>query len=173
MDKADVATLNDANESCDSWMGCIVCPLSGADGGKNMVDLLENGKRVPFYKLKSGDGEARYSRQTSMGVCLPTQFSACPERWQDVCHEIALWAWNGGSIIGSQRCKSKEKGNMVDKVMMCKRWRPYKSKSPHEAPHLHPPTPPPAPPRYLSYKFSSTYSSVLRLPHFSFVIPHD
>jgi hypothetical protein len=88
MDKADVATLNDANESCDSWMGCIVCPLSGADGGKNMVDLLENGKRVPFYKLKSGDGEARYSRQTSMGVRLPTQFSACSERWQDVCHEI-------------------------------------------------------------------------------------
>ena len=109
MDIDDGATLDDAYESCDSWMGCIVCPLSGADGGKNMVDLLENGKRVPFYKLKSGDGEARYSRKTSVGVRLPTEFSACPERWQDLSAEIALWAWNGGSIIVSQRCKCKEK----------------------------------------------------------------
>ncbi len=101
MDIGDVATLNDAYESCDSWMGCIVCPLSGADGEKNMVDLQQQkGKRVPFYKLKNGDGEARYSRQTSMGVRLPTEFSACPERWQYVSAEIALWAWNGGSIIG-------------------------------------------------------------------------
>ena len=129
-------------------MGCIVCPLSGADGVEQMVDLLQNGKRVPFYKLKSGDGKARYSRQTFMGVRLPTEFSACPERWEDVSHEIALWAWNGGSIIGSGKCKSKEKGNMVDKVLMCNRWRPYKSKSPHEAPHLHLPTPHPAPPIY-------------------------
>ncbi len=58
MDKGDFDTLNDAYESCDSWMGCIVCPLSGADGEKQMVDLLQHAKRVPFYKLKSGDGKA-------------------------------------------------------------------------------------------------------------------
>ena len=71
MDIGDVATLDSAYESCDRWMGCIVCPFLGADGKNNMVDLLQKGKRVSFYKLKSGDGEARYSRQTTMGVRLP------------------------------------------------------------------------------------------------------
>ena len=154
MDKGDFDTLNIAYESCDSWMGCIVCPFLGADGKNNMVDLLQKGKRVSFYKLKSGDGEARYSRQTTMGVRLPTEFSACPERWQDVSAEIALWAWNSGSIIGNQRCKSKEKGNMVDKVMMCNRCRPYKSKSPHKA---SPPPQRPFPPYCSSCNISGPF----------------
>jgi hypothetical protein len=147
MDLGDVSTLDAAYESFDSWMGCIVCPLLGADGNKNMVDLLQKVKRVPFYKLKSGDGEAHYSRQTTMGARLPTKFSACPEPWPDVSAEISLWAWNGGSIIGSQICKCKEKGNMVDKVMMCNRWRAYKSTSPQEVR-----SPLPAPPLLTFYQ---------------------
>ncbi len=51
MDIRDVATLDDAYESCDSWMGQIVCPYSRADGEKNMVDLLQKGRRFSFYKL--------------------------------------------------------------------------------------------------------------------------
>ena len=125
--------IDDAYESCDRWMGCIVCPTLGAGGENDMVNLLEHGETVSFYKLKNGDGEARYSRKTSVGVRLPTELSACPERWSDVSAEIARWAWNGGSIIVSARCKSKEKGNKVDKVMMCTRWRSYQCNSTPQA----------------------------------------
>jgi hypothetical protein len=47
----DVATLDDAYEFCDRWMGCIMCPTLGAGDENDMVNLLENGERVRFYKL--------------------------------------------------------------------------------------------------------------------------
>ena len=156
MNIGDVATLDEAYESCDRWMGCIMCPTLGAGGENDMVNLLEKGERVHFYKLKNGDGEERYSRQKSVGVRLPTEFSACPERWSDVSAEIARWAWNGGSIIGSHRCKSKEKGNIVDKVMMCNRWRPYESNSSQQAS-----TPPPLITTSFAYNTSRIYASGL------------
>jgi hypothetical protein len=123
-------------------MGCIVCPLSGSGGEEDRDNLLETGERVRFYNLKNGDGEeARYSRQTIEGIRFPTDLSACPERWPDVAAEIALCAWKGGSIIAVGTCKSKYRGNMVDKVMMCHKCRPYKSESAQQAL----PAPPPSP----------------------------
>jgi hypothetical protein len=65
------------------------------------------------------------SRQTIEGICFPTDFSACSERWPDVAAEIALCAWNGGSIIAVGNCETKCRGNMLDKVMMCHKCRPY------------------------------------------------
>ena len=141
MDIGDVATLDSACESCDRWMGCIVCPHSGAGGEEDRVNLLAKGERVRFYNLKNGDGEeASYSRQTIEGIRFPSDFSACPERWPDVAAEIALCAWKGGSIIAVGNCKSKYRGNMLDKVMMCHKCRPYKSESAQQA------SPPPPPP---------------------------
>ena len=143
MDIVDVATLDDdAFESTATWMGCILCPYLGAGCEEDTVNLLEKGKMVVFHKRKNGDGQApSYSRKSSHGIRLPTQFSACPEHWQDVSAEVALWAWNGRSIVGSRKSKSKEKGNILDKVMQCNRCRPYKSKSPQQAFPLPPPCP--------------------------------
>jgi hypothetical protein len=93
-------------------------------------------RRTGSTSLRRGKGfgeEASYSRQTIEGIRFPSDFSACPERWPDVAAEIALWAWKGGSIIGVGECRSKYRGNMLDKVMMCHKCRPYKSESAQQA----------------------------------------
>jgi hypothetical protein len=58
---------------------CIGCPSSGAGDESYMVNLHEEGKRFPFNILKRGDGEARYSRQTSVGGRFVSKQCAAPE----------------------------------------------------------------------------------------------
>ncbi len=90
MDIADAVTLDvDALESTATWMGCFLCPYLGAGCEEDKVNLLEKGEMVVFHKRKNGDGQApSYSRKSSEGIRLPTQFSACPERWPDVSAKI-------------------------------------------------------------------------------------
>jgi hypothetical protein len=94
---ADVASLDATVLAWDRWMGCILCPYPA--GAEEKVNLLEKGEAVRFYKRKKAGEEARYSRQVTEGICLPTDINACPERWRVVSAHIALWAWDGRSII--------------------------------------------------------------------------
>jgi hypothetical protein len=111
MDVADIVSLDDTVQDWDRSMGCIICPYPA--GIEEKVNLLEKGKAVLFYKRKNGE-EARYSRQATEGICLPTKICAVPQCWREVSAQIALWAWDGGSIIGSQSDKSNLRGNLLD-----------------------------------------------------------
>jgi hypothetical protein len=130
MDVADVASLDATVLAWDRWMGCILCPYPA--GSEEKVNLLEKGEVVLFYKRKKGE-EARYSRQATEGICLPTDINACPERWREVSAQIALWAWDGRSIIGSQSDQSNQKGTLLDKIMMCSKCRRYEPGSSEQA----------------------------------------
>jgi hypothetical protein len=130
MDVADVASLDGAVQAWDRWMGCILCPDPA--GIEEKVNLLEKGEKVLFYKRKKGE-EVRYSRQATQGICLPTDISPCPERWREVSAQIALWAWDGRSIIGSQSDISNQRTSLLDKVMMCSKCRRYQARSPQQA----------------------------------------
>ncbi len=104
MDVADVASLDGTVQAWDRWMRCILCPDPA--GIEEKANLLEKGEKVLVYKRKKGE-EVRYSRQATQGICLPTDISPCPERWREVSAQIALWAWDGRSIIvsKSRRCQ--------------------------------------------------------------------
>jgi hypothetical protein len=130
MDVADVASLDATVLAWDRWMGCILCPYPA--GSEEKVNLLEKGEVALFYKRKKGE-EARYSRQATEGICLPTDINACPEHWREVSAQIALCAWDGRSIIGSQSDQSNQKGTLLDKIMMCSKCRRYEPGSPEQA----------------------------------------